>query len=58
MERVTWWVSCRRFTAKAVVIDGRIVDAAPILRKFIGQPITNLLDWARSLGDYRAEIIS
>lgn len=35
-----------------VVVDsaGKIVRAAPILRKFVGQPAANLVKWADRLG--------
>jgi len=47
----THWISCRRFTV-AVRTDERgvIVWAAPIVRVFIGQPLENLLGWARRQG--------
>lgn len=47
---MTWWVSCNKFTVRVDTVDGRIVSAAPIVRKFIGQPFTNLLKWADGLG--------
>jgi len=34
---------------------GRIVWAAPIVRRFVGQPLANLVRWARSLGEFRME---
>jgi hypothetical protein len=53
------WITCRRFT---VVVtwgaDGRIKDAAPIVRRFNGQPLENLLRWAESSGGLRWEDIS
>lgn len=30
--------------------DGVIIETPPIVQKFIGQPIRNLLRWAESLG--------
>lgn len=41
------WVSCSAMTCWVKVFDGRIVDAAPILRRFIGQPQENLLRWLK-----------
>jgi len=47
--KVAWWLSSPRMTVRVVAVRqaGRnmIVEAAPIVRKFIGQPMTNLLIW-------------
>ncbi len=46
-----WWISCRKFTVAVTVNDsGVITEAAPIVRKFLGQPLSNLLSWARKFG--------
>jgi hypothetical protein len=42
-----FWISCRIFTVKVNVEDGVIVQAAPIVRKFVGQPLANLLKWQK-----------
>jgi len=42
---VTWWLSNRKMTVKVVVRDLKIVGGAPIIRKFIGQPFSNLVRW-------------
>jgi len=43
---VTYWVCCRRFCVKITVDDDDIIiDAAPIIRKFIGKSFTNLITW-------------
>lgn len=49
-----WYVSCKRMTF-AVRVDERgvIVESAPIGRKFVGQPATNLGRWMRGLGDFK-----
>lgn len=41
-----YWLSCSRFTVQ-VNVDERniIIWTAPITRKFVGQPLTNLLRW-------------
>lgn len=41
-----YWVSCPRFTIQVNTVNSRIVRAAPIVRKFIGQPLDNLIRWA------------
>jgi len=52
------WISCDRFTV-AVTTDerGRVVEAAPVVRRFLGQPLYNLLRWADSLGGLQHEEI-
>jgi hypothetical protein len=42
-----------------VVIDerGMITGAAPIVRRFIGQPLENLTHWAAGLGGLRVEVL-
>jgi hypothetical protein len=47
---VTYWISNRVFTVRVEATDGVITEAAPIVRKFLGQPIDNLLNWARRQG--------
>ena len=43
------WFSCRGFTVRLVVNEHNvIVDAAPIVSRFIGQPLWNLERWALS----------
>lgn len=56
---VRWvWVSNPRMTV-AVRLDeqGRIVESAPIVRKFIGQPFSNLFRWMNSMGRTVAETL-
>ena len=52
-----WWVSTRRMTFGVLVVDGVVRDSAPIGRRFIGQPATNLGEWLRGQGGFRAERI-
>ena len=32
--------------------SGKIVDGAPVIHKFIGQPLDNLLKWLNTKGGY------
>lgn len=50
----TYWLSCSKLTCAFDVNDNDIViKAAPILRKFCGQPKENLLRWVQNrFGDY------
>ena len=44
--REFYWVSCPLFTCGVTTNHlGRIVETAPILWKFVGQPFTNLMRW-------------
>ena len=47
---MTYWISNRVFTVRVEATDGVITEAAPIVRKFLGQPVGNLLHWARRQG--------
>ena len=48
------WVSCSKFTVKVKTDPhGTIVQAAPMVRKFLGQPIASLLKWASKLGGFQ-----
>lgn len=50
------WISCVRFTVQVNTDErGTIVWAAPVVRRFVGQPVANLLAWARKLGGMRHE---
>lgn len=59
--RCRWWLmnetyyfSCNKFTVRVVTNSrGVIVDAAPIVRRFIGQPRNNLKRWADKFGGVR-----
>lgn len=47
----TWWVSWERAEQSFAVrvrtdSEGRITDAAPLVRKFVGQKLKRLRQWA------------
>lgn len=46
-----WWLSNSKMTIKVKVNKGRIVAAAPIVRRFIGQPFHNLNTWMYRMDD-------
>lgn len=54
---MTYWVCCDRFTVLVRAEEGRITEAAPIVRRFVGQPMNNLLNWARGLGGLRVQML-
>lgn len=47
----TWWLSNEQMTIK-IKTDavGDIRVAAPIVRRFIGQPLNNLVQWMKNMG--------
>lgn len=41
-----WWFSCKSFTVQVETDERRVITkAAPIVRKFLGQPLENLERW-------------
>ena len=45
------WLSSPKMTFSVTVdADDRVTAAAPIARKFIGQPLVNLTDWLKRQG--------
>jgi hypothetical protein len=52
------WISCNKFTVE-VETDARdvVIRAAPIVRRFQGQPLANLLSWASDLGGLKHEVL-
>ncbi len=53
--RVAHWVSCSRMTVRVVTENGVIVEAAPAVRGFLGQPLWNLKLWFRKFGGLQVE---
>lgn len=47
------WLSTERMTVAVRAVDGVIVDAPPIVRRFIGQPGVNLERWMRQQPGFR-----
>lgn len=45
--------SSLRMTVWLSIGDGVIQDSAPIVRKFIGQPVVNLEAWMQKQGGFR-----
>lgn len=57
-ERRPYWISCERFTVRVVCDgDGVIVEAAPVVRRFLGQHLARLTRWAAGLGGLRVETL-
>jgi hypothetical protein len=41
-----YWISNKIMTFWCKTKDGIIVDSAPIVKKFIGQPLSNFIKWS------------
>lgn len=53
-DEMKYWLSCVKFTIQADTDqEDRIVYAAPIARRFLGQSLVNLIRWMRTLGGFR-----
>jgi len=53
-----WWLSNASMTVRVVVNErGTVVDAAPVVRKFVGQPLRNLTVWMNRRPGFRSERI-
>jgi len=44
-HKIHWWLSNQKMIVRVAIQDGKIVDASPIVRKFIGQPFQNVVGW-------------
>ena len=49
------WISTKYFTVEVKTNGAEIVWAAPLVKRFIGQPIGHLLNWAIPFGGLRHE---
>ena len=38
--------------------NGKIIDAAPLVRKFVGQPFQNLVNWMHSIGETTVTLLT
>lgn len=51
-----WYrVSNEKFTCAFKEDNCVVVDSAPILKRFVGQPVLNLFDWLDSIGEYQID---
>lgn len=54
----SYWVSCDRFTVRVACDENAIIrEAAPIVRRFIGQHLSRLTRWAAQFGGLRVEVL-
>lgn len=57
LRREAWLLSCRTLTVRVEINNGIVCSASPIVRRFVGQPLSNLKRWMRGLGGYREELL-
>lgn len=53
-----WWFSSKAMTVQVNTVDGRIIWGAPIVRRFVGQPLECLKRWMSQHGGLRIEQIT
>lgn len=52
---MTYWLSNRRMIARITTQDGIITNASAFVRRFIGQPKTNLIAWMSKIGPVKVQ---
>ena len=58
MRRTVWWLKSNRMTVRVVVDEQhRIVEAANVVKRFIGQPLENLAAWMNGHGGFEQMMI-
>lgn len=45
----SYWLSNEYITVGVKIEEGIIVDIPPVVKKFKGQPLTNLVRWMRNM---------
>jgi len=53
LEEKWWWLSCKKMTFGVQTKDGIIVYGAPIVKKFRGQPLDNLIRWMKKFDGFQ-----
>lgn len=44
----SYWLSCKLYTVRVDVDDKMVIrQAAPIVKRFVGQPLADLVRWQR-----------
>lgn len=56
---LTLWLSSEKMTisVRIDVDNGRVVEAPPIARKFVGQHYLQLMWWMKKQGDFTREVL-
>lgn len=53
MTRTFWFSSTKMTISVTCDENNRVVKAAAIVKRFVGQPIKNLADWMREQGGFK-----
>ena len=52
-----YWLSTNKMTVMVETDDKEIIkDSPPIVRKFIGQPINNLINWLKKQDGFQMKV--
>lgn len=51
-------LSSEAMTVGVTTKDGKIIETPPIAKKFIGQPLNNILDWMTKQGGLRVSVVA
>jgi hypothetical protein len=54
---MNYWLSTERMTVGVEVVNGKIKTCPPIVQKFIGQPVENLISWMKRQPGFIMEIL-
>lgn len=54
-ETMAWWLSSEKMTIEVTTQQGKIIEVAPIAKKFVGQPLPNLIAWMQKQKGFRIE---
>jgi hypothetical protein len=54
----TYWLSSLKMTVGVDVDDNdRIIDGAPVIKTFIGQPLKNLIRWMSRQAGFHVQVL-
>jgi len=51
-------VSNEKLSVLVKIRNGKIIDAAPVVQVFIGQPLDNLAAWMRKMGETTVDLLN
>ena len=53
MTAISYWLSTESMTVEVLVENGIVKEAAPIVQRFKGQPLFNLINWMKKQKGFR-----
>jgi len=54
-DETEWWMSTEKMTVRVKVRAGMVIEAAPIVRCFVGKPFSALIVWMRRQAGFKME---